>query len=127
MTPTVYVAPPPYAAPTDRDDPPVTPDEFRALVRAAGASEEWTELLLQICLCESSGGTGLLWPGETGDGGSSLGMCQLWSGWFPAAGYDKAQWYVPGVNAATAVYVREVRGRFGGQGGWSCADILGIY
>ena len=53
-------------------------------------------------------------------------MWQLWRGWFHSAGFDGEAWSDPVVNARTALYVRLVRGRFGGRGGWSCADHLGI-
>jgi hypothetical protein len=46
----------------------------------------------------------------------------LWGGWF-REGEDP---FDAVTNARVAVRIREIRGRFGGAGGWSCADRLGI-
>lgn len=123
-----------YAAPgrVDLPIPPITISEAIAILREAGWPQEWLEEITAIGACESSGGKRdengpLFHPGETGDGGNSLGWLQLWYGWFPAAGEDVERWWDPVVNARTALYVREVRGRFGGAGGWTCADLSGIY
>lgn len=98
-------------------------DGLRSLLRDVGAPAEWIEELVTIAWCESSGQP---WVWNT-NGEDSRGLWQLWSGWFRAAGYSLADWQDPHVNAATALYVRETRGRFGGIGGWSCADKHGIY
>ena len=66
-------------------------------------------------------------PLAVGDNGNSLGLFQLWTGW--------AKWYgVPveallniETNTAVARAVLEHRGRWGGAGGWTCADLEGIY
>jgi len=92
-------------------------DEAEAVLRAAGAPEEWIPALLAIGECESHYS-----PYAKGDSGSSLGWLQLWGGWF-RPGEDP---FDAVTNARVAVRVREVRGRFGGGGGWSCADRLGI-
>jgi len=99
----------------------LAPDEALAVVVVAGVPDEWHADFLAIGRCESS-----LSPYAVGDGGASLGWLQLWSGWYAAAGEDASQWADPVVSARTALYVRKVRGRFGGGGGWSCADRLGI-
>ena len=91
-------------------------DQVRDLLRAAGSPEEWIEPLVAISECESHHS-----PGAIGDSGSSVGMFQLWRGWFASAGEDVAQYADPHVNARVALHVRRVRGRFGGPGGWSCA------
>ena len=111
--------------------PPITSGEARAVLIEAGWPEAWLTDILTIGACESSGGLRdedgpLFHPGETGDGGNSLGWLQLWSGWFPAAGEDVERWWDPLVNARVGLYVRQVRGHYGGPGGWSCADRFGI-
>ena len=100
----------------------LTEAEVIAVLREAGAPEEWIPPLLTIAFCESR------WsPGAVGDGGNSLGMFQLWYGWARPMGYTPDDLYDPVKAARTALYVREVRGRFGGGGGWSCADLSGLY
>ena len=100
----------------------LTEAEVIAVLREAGAPEEWIPPLLTIAFCESR------WsPYAVGDGGNSLGMFQLWYGWARPMGYAPDDLYDPVKAARTALYVREVRGRFGGGGGWTCADLSGIY
>ena len=95
----------------------LTEDEVIAVLRAAGAPEAWIPDMLTIAWCESRYS-----PLAHGDSGNSLGLWQLWSGWF-RAGEDP---FDALTNARVAVRVREIRGRFGGGGGWSCADLNGI-
>lgn len=79
---------------------------------------EYREPLSAIIQCESR------WnPGAIGDHGNSLGAAQLWSGWF----YEGEDPFDLVTNLRVATRVRSLRGRFGGGGGWTCADILGIY
>lgn len=60
--------------------------------------------------------------------GGSHGLAQLnGEQHFLACGEDFAQRYDPIVNLRTALCVRAIRGRFGGPGGWSGADQLGIH
>ena len=100
----------------------LTEAEVIAVLREAGAPEEWIPPLLTIAFCESR------WsPYAVGDGGNSLGMFQLWHGWARPMGYAPDDLFDPVKAARTALYVREVRGRFGGGGGWTCADLRGIY
>lgn len=99
----------------------LTPDDIRAVLRLAEAPADWVEPLTAIALCESHGRTGAI-----GDGGNSLGPWQLWYGWAAPMGYKADDLYDPVKAAQTAVYIRTVRGRFGGGGGWTCADLLGI-
>lgn len=95
----------------------LTEAEMRALLAEAGAPAEWIAPMLTIAWCESHYS-----PGAVGDSGNSLGVFQLWSGWF-FAGEDP---YDPLTNARVAVRVREIRGRFGSTGGWTCATNNGI-
>ena len=95
--------------------------ELRAILTEAGWPAEWHDDALAIAWCESH------WsPYAVGDGGNSLGAWQLWRGWFGPAGYSVDQAFDPLTNARVALYVRQVRGRFGGAGGWSCAERMGI-
>jgi hypothetical protein len=98
-------------------------DQLRALLAEVGAPPEWVEDLVTIAWCESQGHPDS-WNTK---GEDSRGLWQLWVGWFRAAGFTADQWQDRHVNARTAVYVRETRGRYGGDGGWSCADLNGIY
>lgn len=93
-------------------------DAFKAAAfDAAGVPAEWRADLDAIIECETR------WnPLAVGDNGNSLGLGQLWFGW-AREGEDLLD---PVVNLRVAVRVRELRGRFGGGGGWSCADLLGI-
>lgn len=100
---------------------PLSDEEMEAVLAAAGVPGEWWDDFRAIAWCESS------WRRDAvGDGGMSLGIWQLWRGWFPRADLDITHWADPVTNARTALYVREVRGRYGGPGGWTCADKLGI-
>ena len=99
----------------------LTEAEMRAVLVEAGWPAAWHDDALSVAWCESH------WsPYAVGDGGNSLGAWQLWRGWWAAAGQDLGQWADPLTNARVALYVRSVRGRFGGPGGWSCADRMGI-
>jgi hypothetical protein len=66
-------------------------------------------------------------PAAIGDEGRSLGMFQLWTGWAKWYGVQPEQLLDPVVNTAVARAVLEHRGRWGGAGGWSCADLEGIH
>ena len=87
----------------------------------AGVPLAWRADMKTISFCESQ------WhPAAVGDSGNSVGLFQLWRGWFPSFGFDPNGWSDPVTNARVAVLVRQQRGRYGGGGGWSCADINGI-
>lgn len=76
----------------------------------------------EVSLCESK------WnPAAVGDQGRSLGLFQLWRGWAPWAGYEPEQLLDPSINASVALKVLQHRGRWGGAGGWTCADLEGIW
>ena len=82
-----------------------------------GWPQDWIPEAVSIVWCESKYS-----PGAIGDGGQSLGLFQLWIGWF-LEGEDP---FNPYTNAAVALRVRQTRGRFGGAGGWTCATLWGI-
>lgn len=131
-----YVYDPGFTLPT-----PAPPPE--PLVQAAGALSEgeldhyaalagwpnepgwWPEMKL-IIGCES-GGDPNAHNGADPNGGSS-GLTQLnGRSHFDKAGEDFAQRYDPVVNLRTALWLRTVRGHFGGSGGWkNCAAKFGI-
>lgn len=92
-------------------------EDLERVYALAGVPVEWREDLAIIAWCESR------WqPGAVGDSGASLGLHQLWSGWFR----EGEDWRDPVVNARVAARVRAERGRFGGGGGWTCAELEGI-
>lgn len=107
---------------------PLTSEEVDALYAFVGVPAEWRADLKAIAFCES-GYTDpatkvRYWrPYAVGDSGASLGLHQLWYGW-AREGEDLM---VAETNTWVAVRVREIRGRFGGKGGWTCADLLGIW
>jgi hypothetical protein len=93
----------------------LTEAQMREVLRLAGWPDELADEALAVAWCESR------WsPGAVGDGGSSLGLFQLWGGWFGAVGLPLERWADPVVNAAAALRVLERRGGWGGAGGWSC-------
>ena len=97
---------------------PMTSDEIDALYAYVGVPAAWRADLKAIAWCESQ------WRFYVvGDSGASLGGHQLWYGW-AREGEDLMD---PVTNTWVAVRVREIRGRYGGKGGWTCADLLGIW
>lgn len=95
----------------------LTGDEMDRLYAYVGVPVEWRADLKAIAWCESQ------WRFyAVGDSGNSLGGHQLWHGW-ALAGEDLMD---PVTNTWVAMRVREIRGRFGGPGGWACADRMGI-
>lgn len=95
----------------------LTAGEMLLLLAWTGWPLEWWEEAGVIGWCESQ------WsPAAVGDGGQSLGLMQLWVGWF-TVGEDP---FDPVTNLRVGLRVRTIRGRFGGNGGWTCADLNGI-
>lgn len=93
--------------------------EFDSYLQEAGVPVEWWADFKAIGHCESR------WnPSAIGDGGNSLGLMQMWYGWAKPAGVTDL--LDPVQNLIAAKYVREVRGQYGGGGGWTCANHLGI-
>ena len=109
-------------------------DVWRSVIER-WAPAEWVSDLVTITVCESGrfdpdAGRWYVRLGAVGDHGSSLGAPQLWRGWYRAIGVDPDDpaelWRDPDVQAEAATYVRSARGRYGGSGGWTCADLRGI-
>lgn len=95
--------------------PPV--GDMGSWLAAAGVPDDLRPAFAAIGECESHGRADAV-----GDHGASLGWLQLNAGWF-RAGEDA---FDPVVNASVGYRLRLARGRFGGPGGWTCADLLGI-
>lgn len=93
---------------------PLTAEQVAFVARFAGLPEEEA---VAVAWCESR-----FRPTAVGDEGRSLGLWQLWSGWFPAAGQDLEDWADPFVNAAVARYVMEYSIAHGQHpwAQWSC-------
>lgn len=91
--------------------------EAEAVLRAAGAPEAWIPAFLVIGRCESH-----FRARAVGGIRSIIGWLQIWSGW-AAEGEDL---FDPLTSARVGIRIRETRGRFGGTGGWQCADLNGI-
>jgi len=66
-------------------------------------------------------------PAISGDSGNSLGLFQMWTGWAKWYGISVGELFDGPTNARVAKAVLDYRGRWGGQGGWSCAGLNGIY
>ncbi|MFQ5382523.1 MAG: hypothetical protein ACE5EF_13020 [Dehalococcoidia bacterium] len=64
-------------------------------------------------------------PDISGDKGASLGWLQIWEGWSKALAWDLDP-FDPIDAIKLGVTIRETRGKFGGAGGWTCADLNDI-
>jgi hypothetical protein len=101
-------------------------DEAASLAGWPAEAGWWPEMRRIIVECECRSLWRFAHNGEDPNSGS-YGLAQLnGTFWFEKAGEDFAARFDPVVNLRTALYVRTVRGRFGGAGGWSCADRLAI-
>lgn len=116
-TPTPVATPMLAATPQATAYAAAVPGTAEAWLAAADVPPSLRPAFAAIGACESHHN-----PAAVGDSGNSLGWLQLWRGWF-RPGEDP---YDPVVNAAVGLRVYQARGRFGGAGGWTCADILGI-
>jgi hypothetical protein len=94
----------------------LTPAEMQLLLEFTGWPKALADTAYRIAYCESK-----LSPYAIGDGHASLGLFQIWSGWFAAFRYPLDQWSNIIVNATVARLIYERRGHFGGGGWWSCA------
>lgn len=86
----------------------------------------WPEMRL-IVQCETASLDTMAYNPDDPNGGS-YGLAQLNGAYhFENAGEDFALRFDPVVNLRTALWLRTVRGRFGGTGGWyNCANRYGI-
>jgi len=90
----------------------LTREQLDEVLRRAGWPEEELENARAVAWCESR------WrPHAVGDGGDSLGLFQLWGGWFRWAGVPIESWGDPVVNAAVALRVWQQHG----WEEWACA------
>lgn len=85
----------------------------------------WWDEMKRIVYCES--GRNIFSHNRSDPNGGSYGLAQM-NGrqHFDKSGEDFELRFDPIVNLRTALWLRTVRGHFGGGGGWSCADKLGI-
>ncbi len=85
----------------------------------------WWDDMKRIVYCES--GRNIFAHNTSDPNGGSYGLAQM-NGrqHFDKSGEDFEMRFDPIVNLRTALWLRTVRGHFGGGGGWSCADKLGI-
>ncbi|MEM4723627.1 MAG: hypothetical protein QXP01_01285 [Candidatus Hadarchaeum sp.] len=90
----------------------LTASELRLVLEVAGWPPELIDDAMEVAWCESR------WsPYAVGDSGRSLGMFQLWNGWYEWAGYSAEQYGDVVVSAATAAKVAE-RDMALGRGPW---------
>ncbi|GIW17275.1 MAG: hypothetical protein KatS3mg064_0432 [Tepidiforma sp.] len=108
----------------------LTLDELDRYARMAGWPDEpgWWPEMRRIILCETANLDREAFNPQDPNGGS-FGLAQLNGRYhFERAGEDFRRWSDPVVNLRTALWLRTVRGRFGGEGGWAnCAALLGIH
>ena len=105
----------------------LTETELELAALAAGwlVGPGWWDDMRRIVYCES--GRNTLSHNKSDPNGGSYGLSQLnGTQHFTKSGEDFELRYDPIVNLRTALWLRTVRGHFGGGGGWSCADKLGI-
>ena len=107
----------------------LTLDQLDAAAAAAGwpMTEGWWPDMRKIVQCESHSLD--RYAHNTSDpNGGSYGLAQLnGTQHFIASGEDFNQWMDPVVNLRVALWLRTVRGHFGGSGGWMiCSERWGI-
>ena len=85
----------------------------------------WWDEMKRIVYCES--GRNMFAHNLSDPNGGSYGLAQM-NGrqHFDKSGENFELRFDPIINLRTALWLRTVRGHFGGGGGWSCADKLGI-
>jgi hypothetical protein len=91
----------------------LTPAETAGVLAASGWPVELIPGGVRVAACESG-----LSPGALSYDGT-VGLMQLWPGWFPYAGLDAAQWADPVVNAKAALAAYQYHGNQWSQ--WGCA------
>lgn len=105
----------------------LTEHELEQAALAAGwpLGPGWWDDMKSIVYCES--GRNTMAHNKSDPNGGSYGLSQLnGTQHFIKSGEDFEMRYDPIVNLRVALWLRTVRGHFGGGGGWSCADKLGI-
>ncbi len=116
----------PYYAPAERF---ITLEQLDEYARQAGWPSEpgWWPDMRKIILCETRS-LDTMAHNVNDPAGGSYGLAQLNGSYhFINAGEDFAMRYDPVVNLRTALWLRTVRGHFGGTGGWAnCSALWGI-
>lgn len=104
-------------------------EELDEFARLAGWPNEpgWWPDMRKIILCET-GSLDTMAHNVNDPAGGSYGLAQLNGSYhFYNAGEDFAMRFDPVVNLRTALWLRTVRGHYGGSGGWAnCARLWGI-
>ncbi len=107
----------------------LTLEQLDAYAAAAGWPNEpgWWPEMRKIILCETRS-LDTMAHNTSDPNGGSYGLAQLNGRYhFDRAGEDFEQRFDPVVNLRTALWLRTVRGHFGGYGGWyNCAKLWGI-
>ena len=95
----------------------LTREQVADAARLAGWPEEAIRELLAVAWCESRNHRKAI-----GDHGNSLGLLQLWSGWFDYAGEPREEWADPVTNARVALAAYRYSEDHNGDGWkiWSC-------
>lgn len=116
----------PYYAPAERF---ITLEQLDDYARQAGWPDEpgWWPDMRKIILCETRS-LDTMAHNVNDPAGGSYGLAQLNGSYhFINAGEDFAMRYDPVVNLRTALWLRTVRGHYGGTGGWAnCSALWGI-
>lgn len=96
-----------------------------AVLHEAGWPEELHEDALAVAWCESR------WRvNAVGDRGAAVGAWQVHvydTAWAPLVAAAGGDIWDPVQQAAVALRIYEIRGRFGGWGGWTCASRVGAW
>ncbi len=107
----------------------ITLEQLDAYAAQAGWPNEpgWWPEMRKIVLCETRS-LDTMAHNTSDPNGGSYGLAQLNGSYhFERAGEDFAQRFDPVVNLRTALWLRTVRGHFGGFGGWAnCSALWGI-
>jgi len=107
----------------------LTLDQLDAAAKAAGwpMQDGWWPQMREIIQCETASLDRFAHNTSDPNGGS-YGLAQLnGTQHFISSGEDFNQWSDPVVNLRVALWLRTVRGHFGGSGGWMiCSERWGI-
>ena len=126
LTHDTYAGPTWVPAPEDRF---ITLEQLDAYAAQAGWPNDpgWWPDMRKIILCETRS-LDTMAHNTSDPNGGSYGLAQLNGSYhFYNAGEDFALRFDPVVNLRTALWLRTVRGHYGGTGGWyNCAKLWGI-